>query len=478
MARSIILFELNEVPFQVLDHAVQSDPYGFLDRATARMRQYRTELTVDYGQLDPWISWPTLHRGVPDGKHGILHLGQNLSRADAEFPPVWQILQENGVSTGVFGSLHSSAVPADYNDYAFYLPDYFATDAVAHPPSLGAFQEFNLAMTRASARNVDRGLGLGAAAGFLARAPQLGATPGTAIAIAQQLAREARAPEAKIRRRNIQPRLMYDLFEHQLDATRPQFATFYTNHVAAAMHRYWAATFEDAPAQMDAGWRKQYCQELPAAMNVFSGILRRLLKWVHAHPDYVVIVAGSMGQGAVEAQTTYEFLTITDGGRFFTEMGLPEGSWKLRPAMVPCVSVDVEPEAREAFRARLAGMAINGVPMIKDHRTFHPLCYDEQDGTFMLYVAMDSYDGPQFAADGERRVSFEDLGLGMMAHEDGVNCTAQHVPEGMLLVYDPRQKFDGSARETLPVLDVAPSLLTNFGIAPPGYMTGSPSLSF
>ena len=51
---------------------------------------------------------------------------------------------------------------------------------------------------------------------------------------------------------------------------QPDLATFYSNHVAAAMHRYWAALFpedyEDEP--MDADWRETYGAEIvgcPAA---------------------------------------------------------------------------------------------------------------------------------------------------------------------------------------------------------------------
>jgi hypothetical protein len=272
---------------------------------------------------------------------------------------------------------------------------------------------------------------------------------------------------------------MYDLFERQLSKSRPAFATFYTNHVAAAMHRYWAATFADAPADMDHEWKLRYVAELPAAMGTFAGIFRRLLRWVHTHPEYVVIVAGSMGQDGIAAQKSYDFLTVSDGPRFCSALGLPDGAFTLLPAMAPCVSVEVAPEFRNSFRDQLTGMSIDGTPMIRDHRTFHPLCFDEQDGTFMLYVAIDDYAGPAVANVRDRDVPFAELGLGMMAHEDGVNCTAQHTAEGMLLVYDPRRKYqNGHERPEVLVTDIVPSLLDNFDVERPGYLEGEASLSF
>lgn len=46
-------------------------------------------MTEDSLALDPWISWPTMGRYVPDNKHQILHLGQVLDEVDTQYPPIW-----------------------------------------------------------------------------------------------------------------------------------------------------------------------------------------------------------------------------------------------------------------------------------------------------------------------------------------------------------------------------------------------------
>ena len=163
--KNIILFEINEVPFRVIDQYCDMRPQSTLARVLSRSRQYET-VTEDSLALDPWISWPTMHRGVPDEKHQILHLGQVLDEVDVQYPPIWRLLKQAGVSVGVFGSLHSSAVPDDAADYSFYVPDCFDNEVYAQPRSLETFQEFNLRMTRDSARNVSRKLPVGAAAKF------------------------------------------------------------------------------------------------------------------------------------------------------------------------------------------------------------------------------------------------------------------------------------------------------------------------
>jgi hypothetical protein len=108
--QKILLFEINEVPFRVIDYYCDMRPTSTLARILSRSRQYETVIE-DSLALDPWISWPTMHRGVPDNKHQILHLGQVLDEVDAQYPPIWRLLKQAGVSVGVFGSLHSSAEP-------------------------------------------------------------------------------------------------------------------------------------------------------------------------------------------------------------------------------------------------------------------------------------------------------------------------------------------------------------------------------
>jgi hypothetical protein len=475
----IVLVELNEVPFTVLDRYAAGHPRGFLARALARAAQYET-FTEDEVQLDPWISWATLHRGVIDREHGILHLGQDLEEADAATPPLWRLLAAAGRTPGVFGSLHSSHLPLDLERYAFYLPDYFADQAAAWPPLLERFQRFNLAMTRASARNVTRALPLGAAAGFLRDLPRLGLSAGTAAAIAAQLAAEPFAPRRRTRRRNIQPLLMYDVFERLWRRTGPEFATFYTNHVAAAMHRYWAAAFpQDYEREpLDAAWRTAYRDEIDEALGRFQAILRRLLRLAWATPGMVVLVASAMGQDAIPAERTFSFLTITDIERFMAAMGVPEGCWQARPAMVPCLSVAVDEPWQGPFREALLGLTLDGQAMAAERRPLPPLSFDEREGgTFHHFVQADGHPGEGMVVIGGREQPLAAAGLGLMAHEDGVNCTAQHVREGSLLVFDPRaRRPPAGERRRVSTLDVAPSILRALGVPVPPHMRGAASI--
>jgi len=134
MPRRIILFELNEVPWKIVDDYVAdhagSALAGVVERATCF-----TSMAADRGHLSPWTTWPTLHRGVNDEMHMIASFGQDHEAADAAYPPIWTLLRRADVSVGICGTLHSFPVPDDLESYDFYLPDAFATELVAVPGS-------------------------------------------------------------------------------------------------------------------------------------------------------------------------------------------------------------------------------------------------------------------------------------------------------------------------------------------------------
>jgi hypothetical protein len=472
MNRKLILLEMNEIPFRVLDLYRETRPKSALARLMANSRQFET-FTEDRLALDPWISWPTFHRGVNDEKHGILHLGQVLDDVDSQFPPIWKILQSHGRSVGIFGSLHSSCVPANAKNYAFYLPDYFDERVFAHPASLEPFQELNLAMTRQSARNVSRRIPLSSFARFLRGAMGTGLTAGTIGDSALHLAREVVQPGLRIRRRAYQPLIMLDLFIRQLERTQPDFATFYTNHVAAAMHRYWGATFaEDYERRLDAEWIATYRGEIVFAMEKLDRMVSKLKAFVDRHPEYTLVAASSMGQAAIPAEKTFEFLTITDLARFMSALGVAPDQWQARPAMVPCVCAVIADASRARVVDGLTSMSIGGRNVRRDKRPRGPASFDErEEGFFQFFVQFDNYAGPDEVTINSRRMALSEAGLGMMAHEDGVNCTAQHVPEGSLLVYRADHLDGGRRADTrISTLEVAPAICDLFGVPRPAYM--------
>ena len=76
MGRKIVFFELNEVPYRVVDDFCERRPDSALARLLPRSAQYETRCE-DEGKLQPWVTWPSVHRGVNNIRHGLAHLGQS-----------------------------------------------------------------------------------------------------------------------------------------------------------------------------------------------------------------------------------------------------------------------------------------------------------------------------------------------------------------------------------------------------------------
>ncbi|RMD97884.1 MAG: hypothetical protein D6812_14440, partial [Deltaproteobacteria bacterium] len=286
--QKIIFFELNEVPWRIIECYCQWHPSSRLARLLPRCSQFET-ISEDV-VLSPWVTWPTVHRGITDGAHRIHHFGQDLSGVDREYPPVWRILADHGVKTAVFGSLHSYPMPEDVEKYAFYMPDTFAAGSECFPAELSVFQAFNLSMARASVRNVSERLPWRSALRVLAKLPDLGLKPSTLIDTGAQVLQERIHPWRKVRRRTYQSVLAFDIFLRHLDRKRPDFATFFTNHVASSMHRYWAAAFpEDYDVfEYDQTWVKRFRNEIDFTMSKFDRFLDRLVHFVDRNRDYAL----------------------------------------------------------------------------------------------------------------------------------------------------------------------------------------------
>jgi hypothetical protein len=467
----MILFETNEIPFRIFDDYAEKRPRSHLAKLMATSKQLST-VCEDQVELDPWISWPTLHRGVIDEEHQLLHLGQSLDFADEHYPPIWRLLSSQGVKVGVMGSLHSSSIPDDVESYAFYIPDFFANVPRAHPPDLVAFQQFNLLMTRRSARNVETGLPLRSAGEFLKFYATHGVSRATVTTTFKELVAERFHQHLRCRRRSIQPLLSLDVFQHLMHRSRPDFATLYTNHVAAAMHRYWAAAYPDDPGGtvMPDEWRRLFKDEIRYAMDCLDLMLGRLMKFAKRN-DYMLLVCGSIGQAANKSEATSGFITIVDLDQFMARMGLTRSQWTERHAMAPCVSVTVNPASADTFEERLRSISYDGRSMALEKREIAPLSYDRSRETFHLFVYFERHTGPLKAEFADEPVTFEWLGWGFHEHQDNIDCTARHTPHGLLLVYDPNvSKVKENCRSTISTLDIAPTLLEHFGAPIPDYM--------
>lgn len=457
----LILFELNEVPWSILDYYCKKYPNSTLAKTLPLSSQYET-VTEDEGHLSPWITWPTLHRGVNNTMHEIQDFGEDLSQVDEKFPPVWKILKQHGIKTGVFASMHSFPPPNNFEDYAFYVPDPFAGESTVHPKKLTAFQNFNLRMSRKSGRNVDTGIDWKSASTLGITLPTIGIKAKTLASVGEQLVQERIKPWIRTRRRSYQSILAFDVFMKLMKTQKPHFATFFSNHVASTMHRYWAATFpaDYKEYELSEEWKHTYGNEIDFTMHKFDEFLKELVAFVNANPEYKLIVASSMGQKATEAKLILTETACKDLKPLMSFLDIPASDWEMLPAMHPQYNFKVVESQIENVASKLEMLEIGGKPLSFRQKTGGFFSIDL--GHRNLEVLQGVYQGNQ--------INLEDLGIYNEPVEDQTGSTAYHVPEGSFWVYSSNGKSTNERVQGVSSRAVVPSILQNFNLSIPSYM--------
>ncbi|OLT02906.1 hypothetical protein BJF90_28580 [Pseudonocardia sp. CNS-004] len=242
------------------------------------------------------------------------------------------------------------------------------------PAELSAFQEFNLRMTRASGRNADEAISSGGGMAMAKLALSGWIRPTTLSRVARQLITERLDRKRLSRRRNIQTELHADVFTSLLAKTGPQFATFYTNNVAAAMHRFWAASLPRTSIsreRLTSQWLNDYSNEVAEALYSVERLLR-LLETGRCG-DVTVVIASAIGQEEIVAENHHSFLSIISPERFANrvmDVGLDQ--FELCPTMVPDFTFRFRrSDTAEAAYARLATVEIDGVRPIETQERMH-----------------------------------------------------------------------------------------------------------
>ena len=163
---------------------------------------------------------------------------------------------------------------------------------------------------------------------------------------------------------------MWDVFRRQFDpGSPPAFSTFFTNHVAGVMHRYWRDVFPEDFGDPMSGPNEPLMQ---FALQVLDDMFADVNQWMAKNPGLIVVFASSMGQSAVHrpGHPGYE-LVVTDVNKLMAEAGLRTADYVPLLAMVPQVAVEIaDADLRASVASRLvAAESSNGKNFIQVRET-------------------------------------------------------------------------------------------------------------
>jgi hypothetical protein len=457
----VLLVELNEITWNLIEPLMAQGKLPTFARLK-REGTWAAPVSVDRPpQMDPWITWTTVHTGRPQSDHNVFFLQQPPETIGA--PRLWEICRDRGMSIGVYGSL-CSWPPRPAN--GFHVPDTFAPDPSTYPESLRPIQELNLTYTR-SIRLAGDEDGLRAKAALAARLVTLGLSPSTIVRLAAQLAHERMNPSARWRRVALQPLVNFDFFKRLYRRHRPQFASFHTNHVAHYMHTYWRAMQPEVFPQ----------DTSPAEVRAFGGAVEhgyrtadRLLADMLGLLDdeTVLVVASSMGQkpyvaGAGKGKSIVQLRSLD---RLLQIIGV-QGRAKALSTMSDQFNIYADsPETRDLVVGALRAAYVDR----PDQLLFHSFTVgDTITASLRLQQAEAFRPGSRCVfphRDDGTSIPYEEL-----VYDTGMVKSGCHDEKGILLVHGPRVRRGGH----VPVstnLDIAPTVLTMLGVPIPAEMKG------
>lgn len=456
--QKLLVYELNEVSWRVVDYYLANRPSSNLATVLTTAAQFTT-YTTDSGELHPWSTWPTMHRGVNNDVHEIRFINQDLTCAQ-DYPTVWQILSKAKRTVGICGCLQSYPPLQDEN-VLFHIPDTFAPAEDSLPSRYTPFQKINLKLTAenkavATAIGLDdlqTGLGL-----FNA-----GVSLKTGARLAQHLLKERLNSLNKSLRATMQAHVAFDVFMDALKETKPDYAAVFTNHVAGTMHRYWKYAFpEDFEYELtDSKFDQFHSQSVLKAMDIFDAQLGVLQRFAEKN-GYDLVISSSMGQEAVHRGAYSPELRLDNAELLAQKMGFAD-AFKMNLAMQPDVNFVFE-DISELTRFKQAlGRFVDsdGKPVLR-------VRYEEQGLSLNLMTCRSwpAFKERALFIDGERH-SLEELGFASFMRDPG---TGYHQPEGILIWSSPSMNSPIRDRQRVDSRRYAPTILHFLGAPIPEHM--------
>lgn len=456
--KKLIVYELNELPPKLLNFYCKLKPYSTLAQLVKTGEVYTTT-TKDHGELHPWTTWPTVHRGVGREVHQISYLNQPLEHLNA-FPPVWEILQKNNISTGVFGSLHSYQEEFKSNNISFHLPDTFAPNANASHSGLKLFQKFNLALTQKN-KATQRSISFRQIQQLLKLIYFREISVYPPLVALSHLLKEFLNKKFKPRRPIIQAYFTFDIYKKYLTRYQPQFSTFFTNHLASMMHRYWKYLFiDDKRIDQSSFQSKSIIRAIDIADKQISELIEIGKKY-----NYQLWIISSMGQDQIDWGDYVPEICISNFDSILKILQLDSNKYKMLPAMQPDICI-------KSYDKNHLSKLLEKLKFLVDSESKQILSvrYKPINNTVNLFIN----NSKSVPKDKEifylgKKYNINDLSIELINRDKG---TGYHVPEGIFIADHPislkKNKLD--INRFLDTRQILPLVLNFFNIKKFNYL--------
>ncbi len=118
MGKKLILVELNEINFDVVEKYIESCPSRFPAlRSLITGPHIRSTSEQHYDKLEPWIQWTSVHSGLSYDEHKIFRLGDIVG---SSVPQVFEQMEAAGVRVGCVSAMNAEN---RLKNPAYFIPD-------------------------------------------------------------------------------------------------------------------------------------------------------------------------------------------------------------------------------------------------------------------------------------------------------------------------------------------------------------------
>jgi Type I phosphodiesterase / nucleotide pyrophosphatase len=461
--RRLLLIELNEITWDLIDPLIQKGKLPTF-AMLKKNGSWGSPVSIEQPpQLDPWITWTTLHTGRTQADHNVYFLQQPPQSIRAKRS--WEICQEAGLTVGVYGSVCSWPPPARFR--GFYVPDTFSQDTSTYPAELEPIQQLNLTYTRSVRLPSDQdSIGFKARLGL--QLMKLGLSPESILQVVKQLAVERFSEDKRWQRVALQPTVNFGFFRRLYRRYQPHFATFHSNHVAHYQHTYWKAMNPDVfqPIETTERERRIFGGAIEYGYRTADELLSQALALVDSNT--VLVVASSMGQKP--------YLSKLDGGKQIQQVRSYDKLLEIlgvagRARFVATMSDEFNIYTADAgLREELAQSLRNTYIDVPERPLFHIQLMEEAIRVNLrMYGIKDVTKHSRIVfplAPGAPKFTYEDL-----VYNTGHLKSGCHDPRGMVIFYGagiPK----GKELESYNNLDFAPTFLNILGVPVPAEMKG------
>lgn len=114
----LILIELNEINFDVVEKYVAADP-GRFPSLSKLLNGYRirTISEKNYEELEPWIQWVSVHTAKTYAEHGVFRLGDIVGAGSSQ---IFERLEQAGCKIGAISAMNTEN---RLKEPAYFIPD-------------------------------------------------------------------------------------------------------------------------------------------------------------------------------------------------------------------------------------------------------------------------------------------------------------------------------------------------------------------